>query len=500
MNRTALIPCGFFNGGFMIRPSKSDFTLTAGKGKVFPVMKELPSDTVTPVDAFYASGAVYLLESAERGVQLGRYSFLGVEPCAKIEVTGDECIITDNGETKKFSATDPLGVVRDFICARHFEETGDLSPFPGGAVGYLGYEMVSKFEKVSMSGKKRTIPIPESVFIVTRYTLVFDNLMHTLKIICNVDPSDNLEKDYDDAMKGIEAIEKKILNASSFRPEGKPEIGKDIEYHFDKEEFMKGVETIRDYIIKGDAIQVVLSQRMSTSFKGDPFHVYRALRSINPSPYMFYLNFDSFVIFGASPEVMVKVENGKALLRPIAGTRPRGKNPDDDENLMRELIADEKERAEHIMLVDLGRNDLGRVAKPGSVKVTRMMDVEYYSHVMHIVSEVTADLKDDTDAIDVVKATFPAGTVSGAPKVRAMEIIEEIEPDRRNHYAGLIGYFSYNGNFDSCIAIRTAAVVNERIYMHAGAGIVYDSVPEKEYEETLAKARAIFEAIENGRQ
>lgn len=484
----------------MIRPSKSDFTLTARKGKVFPVMKELPSDTVTPVDAYYASGAAYLLESAERGVQLGRYSFLGVEPCAKIEVNGNECLVTENGQTKKFAATDPLSVVRDFVLSRHFEETGDLSPFPGGAVGYLGYEMVSRFEKISFTKKKRTIPIPESVFIVTRYTLVFDNLLHTLRIICNVEPSDDPEKDYERAVKGIEEIEKKILSAASFRPSDKPEIGKDIEYHYDKAEFEKGVEKIKDYITNGDAIQVVLSQRMSTSFKGDPFHVYRALRSINPSPYMFHLNFGDFVIFGASPEVMVKVENGKALLRPIAGTRPRGKTPEENESLTHELLADEKERAEHIMLVDLGRNDLGRVAKPGTVKVTRMMDVESYSHVMHIVSEVTAELKDDTDAIDVIKATFPAGTVSGAPKVRAMEIIEELEPDRRNHYAGLVGYFSYSGNFDSCIVIRTAAVVDGRIYIHAGAGIVYDSVPEKEYEETMNKSRAIFDAIEIGRQ
>ncbi|HEY1405141.1 MAG TPA: anthranilate synthase component I family protein, partial [Spirochaetota bacterium] len=319
------------------------------------------------------------------------------------------------------------------------------------------------------------------------------------KIICNIEPTDDPADDYDRAVAGIEEIEKKILSAASFRPSEKPKIGSEITYHFEKEKFKAGVEKIREYITQGDAIQVVLSQRMSVDCEGDPFYIYRALRSINPSPYMFYLNFDSFVIFGASPEVMVKVENGKALLRPIAGTRPRGANEAEDESLTKDLLSDEKERAEHIMLVDLGRNDLGRVAKPGSVKVTRMMDVELYSHVMHIVSEVTAELPDGVDAIDVVKATFPAGTVSGAPKVRAMEIIEEIEPDRRNHYAGLVGYFSYSGNFDSCIAIRTAAVVDKKLYLHAGAGIVYDSVPEKEYDETIAKARAILEAIKSGR-
>jgi anthranilate synthase component 1 len=483
----------------MIRPLKADFAVTAKKGKVFPVMKELTSDQITPVDAYYASGASYLLESAERGMQLGRYSFLGVEPCARIEVNGNECIVTENGVAKKYTATDPLRVVRDFLNARHFENVGDLSPFPGGAVGYIGYEMVSRFEKIHFSDKKPSLEIPESIFIVTRYTLVFDNLMHTLKIICNVETTDNPDKDYDKAVKGIEEIEKKILKAASYRPSENPKVGKDIQYHYDKSEFIKAVDTIKKYITRGDAIQVVLSQKMSVDFDGDPFYIYRALRSINPSPYMFYLNFDGFVIFGASPEVMVKVEKGKALLRPIAGTRPRGKNAEEDEALARELLADEKERAEHIMLVDLGRNDLGRVAKPGTVKVSRMMDIEMYSHVMHIVSEVTAELPDGVDSIDVIKATFPAGTVSGAPKVRAMEIIEEIEPDRRNHYAGLVGYFSYSGNFDSCIAIRTAAVVGKKLYLQAGAGIVYDSVPEREYDETIAKARAIFEAINNGR-
>jgi anthranilate synthase component 1 len=483
----------------MIRPLKESFLEKAKKGLRVPVVKELSSDSVTPVDVFYAVQASYLLESAEKGLQLGRYSFLGVEPSARIEIRGSRCVISEGGKDLSFETSDPLRVVMDFVSARQFSGEGDLSPFPGGAVGYLGYETVASFEKVFFSDAKPGLGIPDSVFLVTRYTLVFDNLMHTLKIICNVDVGDDPSADYDEAIRGITAMEERILNADRYRPKEKPVIGKEIHEHSGREKYLEGVSKLREYIAQGEAIQIVLSQRMSIEFKGDPFYVYRQLRSINPSPYMFYLNFGDFVIFGASPEVMVKVDGDKALLRPIAGTRPRGKNQDEDESFKKELLSDQKERAEHIMLVDLARNDLGRIAKPGSVKLTRFMDVEYYSHVMHIVSEVTAELQGDNDAIDVIRAVFPAGTVSGAPKVRAMEIIEETEPERRNHYAGLVGYFSYNGSFDSCIAIRTVACVNDRLYLQAGAGIVYDSVPEKEYEEVLAKSRALVTAIENGR-
>jgi anthranilate synthase component I len=483
----------------MIRPSREHFIEKAKKGHTIPVICELSSDSVTPVDAFYATGASYLLESAERGLQLGRYSFLGVDTYAKIEIRGEECVVTENGESRSFTAKDPLRVVRDFVSSRQFLGEGDLSPFPGGAVGYLGYETVAGFEKISFDNSKTSLNIPDGIFIVTRFTLVFDNLMHTLKIICDAHIGDEPEKDYDAAVAGIADIEKKLLNAAQYRPADKPVIGKDIHEHFGREKYMAAVSKIREYITQGEAIQVVLSQRMSVDFKGDPFFIYRNLRSINPSPYMFYLNFGEFSIFGASPEVMVRIEGKKAMLRPIAGTRPRGANQDEDENYKKDLLSDQKERAEHIMLVDLARNDLGRIAVPGTVQLTRFMDVEYYSHVMHIVSEVTAELSDDNDAIDVIKAVFPAGTVSGAPKVRAMEIIEEIEPERRNHYAGLVGYFSYSGNFDSCITIRTVAYANDKLYLQAGAGIVYDSVPEKEYDEVMAKTRALFKAIDNGR-
>lgn len=483
----------------MIRPLKESFLEKAKKGHRIPVVKEFSSDSVTPVDAFYAVNASYLLESAEKGLQLGRYSFLGVEPCARIEIRGNECIIDDNGKKQTFETSDPLRVVMDFVSARQFSGEGDLSPFPGGAVGYLGYETVASFEKIFFNEAKPGLGIPDSIFLVTRYTLAFDNLMHTLKIICNVDVTDNPSADYDAAIAGITALEKRILSAEKYRPKDKPVIGKEITEHSGRDKYMAGVSKLRDYIEQGEAIQIVLSQRMSIDFSGDPFYVYRQLRSINPSPYMFYLNFGDFVIFGASPEVMVKIDGKKALLRPIAGTRPRGNSPEEDENFKRELLSDQKERAEHIMLVDLARNDLGRIAQPGSVHLTRFMDVEYYSHVMHIVSEVTAELAGDNDTIDVIRAVFPAGTVSGAPKVRAMEIIEETEPERRNHYAGLVGYFSYNGNFDSCITIRTVACVNNKLYLQAGAGIVYDSVPEKEYDEVIAKSKALLKAIENGR-
>lgn len=483
----------------MIKPVLSEFLKIAKKDHVVAVVKELPSDIITPVDAYYATGASYLLESVEKGVVIGRHSFLGVDPLVRIEIQGEECTVLDNGNKETFTLKDPLRQVGEILKSKPFIGEGDLSPFPGGAVGYIGYDYIRKWEKIPADTSKPSLGLPECVFILPRYNLMFDNLTHTLKIVCNIWTGNNLEEDYKKAEEGLDEIANKLQQTgpTDAKISHLPAPG-ELSSSYSKDKFMEAVTRIKELVTQGEAIQVVLSQRIEADYDEDPFLIFRALRTINPSPYMFYINFDDFVILGASPEVMVKVENGKALLRPIAGTRPRGKTPQDDTRLKKDLMSDEKELAEHLMLVDLARNDLGRIAKPGTVSVSRMMEVEMYSHVMHIVSEVVAELADDMDVFDVIKATFPAGTVSGAPKVRAMEIIEELEPVERGPYAGLVGYFSYTGAFDSCITIRSMVVKNTKVYLQAGAGIVYDSVPEREYDETINKAKALLTALSAG--
>lgn len=482
----------------MIRPQKGDFLKIAKKDSVIAVVMELPSDFITPVDAFYATDASYILESAEGGSSVGRYSFLGIDPVLKLKVENEKAILTEKGDEKTFEMKDPVRMIGEILKSREFIGQGDLSPFPGGAVGFIGYEYVQRWEKIG-DNDKNGLDIPESLFFITKYNLVFDNLMHTLKIVANVRTGNNFEQDYDDAVAGIDSIKRRLETLKSRRVNisEMPSVG-ELNSSYSKEEFEKHVDRIKDLITEGEAIQVVLSRRMSADYTGDPFLIFRSLRTINPSPYMFYLDFDEFVIFGASPEVMVKVDNQKATVRPIAGTRPRGKTSEEDEALKNELLNDEKELAEHIMLVDLGRNDLGRIAVAGTVSVDKMMVIERYSHVMHIVSEVSAELRDEFDTFDVIKAVFPAGTLSGAPKVKAMKIINELEPVQRGPYGGLIGYLSYTGSFDSCITIRSVVVKDKKVYLQAGAGVVYDSVSEKEYEETTNKAMALFKAFEKG--
>lgn len=488
----------------MIRPSRVDFVKAARPGRVVAVALEMPADRLTTVDAFYALKASYLLESAERGSSVGRYSFLGVEPVARLVAGDGYCEVEEAGVRRRFASTDPLRAVGDLVRARHYVAEGDLSPFPGGAVGYVSYDAVRHWERLPNPPEKPGPGVPEACFMITRYTLVFDNLSHSLRIICNVRVGEDPETEYVEAVKGIEAIAWKLGQSESLpgrdRDMTSPgfEAGEPVS-EITAEEFEEAVRRTKELLAAGEAIQVVLSRRFTASFAGDPFAVFRVLRQINPSPYMFYLDFGDFTLFGASPEVMVKVAAGRAMLRPIAGTRPRGGNPEADEGLRAELLSDEKERAEHLMLVDLARNDLGRIAVPGSVSVDRMMEVEMYSHVMHIVSEVSARLRSDMDVFDVIRATFPAGTVSGAPKIRAMEIIDSLEPSRREAYAGLVGYFSYRGGFDSCITIRSALVKDGKIHIQAGAGIVHDSIPKKEREETENKAKAMFAALKRGR-
>ena len=480
----------------MIRPSRLDFIKAAKPGHVLPVVKDVSADRLTPIDAFYALGASYLLESAGGGA-FGRYSFLGVDIVARLEIDGHEVRVEDEDGGRSFSAGDPVRAIGDLMRSRPWDGEGDLSPFPGGAVGYLGYDAARLWERLPDVSGKSGPGTPDGMFMIARYTLVFDNLMHSIRIVCNQRVGEDPEADYVEAIRGIEVVEAKLQRSDS-GPDDRsrlPPIIGSLVSSASKEEFEAGVAKAKGLIEEGEAIQVVLSRSFGAEFEGSPFDVYRALRSINPSPYMFYLDFGRFVLLGASPEVMVRVEDGKAILRPLAGTRRRGKDQAEDAAFGVELLADEKERAEHVMLIDLARNDLGRVAVPGSVSVDRMMEIERYSHVMHIVSEVSCKLATGTDVFDVIRATFPAGTVSGAPKIRAMEIIDDLELERRGPYAGLVGYFSYNGGFDSCICIRSALVKDGRITLQSGAGIVYDSSPEREYEETAAKAGAMLSAV-----
>ena len=486
-------------GASVIRPSRQDFLKTAKKGCVIPVVKDIAADRLTPIDAWYALGAAYLLESAGGG-SFGRWSFLGVEPVARLEINGTKVRWTDEDGERHFETHDPLRAVGDLMQSRAWLGEGDLSPFPGGAVGYLGYDAARLWERLPDVAAKPGPGVPDGLFMITRYTLIFDNLTHDLRIVCNRRVGEDPDADFVEAIQGIEKIESVLLHADPGRDLRKtpPRIG-EIESGTDRATFVGQVKQIKALIEEGEAIQVVLSRNFSADFDGSPFDVYRALRSINPSPYMFYLDFGDFTLLGASPEVMVRVDEGRALLRPIAGTRPRGASEAEDARLEKELLADEKERAEHLMLIDLARNDLGRIAKAGTVSVDRMMEVERYSHVLHIVSEVSCRLAPGVDVFDVVRATFPAGTVSGAPKIRAMEIIDGIEAERRGPYAGLVGYFSYRGGFDSCITIRSALVKDGKIGVRAGAGIVFDSDPDREFEETAAKAEALLAATRKAR-
>lgn len=479
----------------MIRPSRLDFLKAAKRGHVLPVVKEITADRLTPIDAFYALDASYLLESAGGGA-FGRYSFLGVDRVASVRIAGEEVEWRDEDGIRSFRAADPLRAVGELMRSRPWHGDGDLSPFPGGAVGYLGYDAARRWERLPDVSGKPGPDAPDGLFMITRYTLIFDNLMHGLRIVCNQRVGADPETDYIDAIRGIEGIESALVQADSGRDRPRrPPVAGTFDAERGRMDFEAGVLKAKSLIEAGEAIQVVLSRPLVAAYEGPPFEVYRALRAINPSPYMFYLDFGELVLLGASPEVMVRVEEGKAIMRPIAGTRPRGSSEAEDADRAAELLADEKERAEHIMLIDLARNDLGRVALPGSVSVDRMMEVERYSHVMHLVSEVSCKLASGVDVCDVIRATFPAGTVSGAPKIRAMEIIDEIETERRGPYAGLVGYFSYRGGFDSCITIRSALVKDGEIRVQAGAGIVYDSVPEREFEETAAKAQATLAAF-----
>jgi anthranilate synthase component 1 len=492
----------------MTVPSFSDFRQLAAQGNLIPVFDEVHFDWETPLSAFrkIEDGKFsFFLESVEGGEKWGRYSFLGSSPTYLFRSKGEEFEIVKDGEVlRKGRERDPLRALERFLENTRSTGLDSLPRFSGGAVGYINYDVIRSFEKIP-----ELLPqdhdLYDCYFMITDTLLIFDSLKQRVKVISNVflDGQQSLKEAYREAEGKIGRIVARLKNPSfsspsqeSFSPSQESFSPSPLCSNFRKEDFLKAVERAKEYIKAGDVIQVVLSQKFSTEIHCQPFDIYRALRSINPSPYLFYLRMNDMVLLGASPEVMVRLEDRQIELRPLAGTRKRGKTQEEDLAMEKDLLADEKEKAEHIMLVDLGRNDVGRVAEIGSVKVTELMGVERYSHVMHIVSNIQGTLAPGKNAFDVFRAAFPAGTVSGAPKIRAMEIIEELEPIRRGAYAGAVGYFSFSGNMDTCITIRSVLIKDGKAYVQAGAGIVADSEPEREYEETLNKAKAIFRAIQ----
>ncbi|HEX9812943.1 MAG TPA: anthranilate synthase component I [Burkholderiales bacterium] len=477
-----------------------------------PVVREVLADLDTPLSVYLKLAHrpfSYLFESVQGGEKWGRYSIIGL-PCRTILTIADrEARVVKDGEVVEQSrVTDPLEFIREFKARYRMPQSPGLPRFTGGLVGYFGYESVRYMEpRLGDMTKPDAIGVPDVVLMVSDEVVVFDNLSGKLFIVLHVNPE--IDDAYNKAQERLGEIASRLGTGV---PD--PALGAVIETvaesdfvsEFPRDKFEAGVERIREYIRAGDVMQVVLAQRLSVPYRATPLNLYRALRTLNPSPYMYVLNLDGFHIVGSSPEILVHLENGVVTVRPIAGTRRRGADETQDQALEKELLADPKERAEHLMLIDLGRNDVGRVAQIGSVKVTERMVIERYSHVMHIVSNVVGRLRDDLDAVDVLRAAFPAGTLSGAPKIRAMEIINELEPVKRGVYGGAVGYIGWSGNMDTAIAIRTAVIKDGRLYVQAGAGIVADSVPALEWEETMSKARAIFRAVAlaagglNGRQ
>ncbi len=496
----------------MYYPTLEDFKEKAKLGNTVPVYRPILADMETPVSAFYKlmpNNYAFLLESVEGGETLARYSFLGTQPSMLFHSKGHQVTIEDlaTGETISQECEDPLRALEEMLQNYQPVEVEDLPQFHGGAVGYMSYDMVRFVEELPDSTED-DLQLPDCFFMITETILVFDHVNHQIKVVANARVNGDVDAAYADAIANIEALVEKLTTVSEVQltdnnadrqaqPANPPP---ELQSNFTKDAYEAVVRRAKTYIAAGDIIQVVPSQRLSRPVSVDAFDVYRALRVVNPSPYMYYLKFDAFDIVGASPEMMVRVEDGIVQTVPIAGTRPRGTTPEEDKELERMLLADPKERAEHVMLVDLGRNDLGRVCEYHTVEVTELMIVERFSHVMHIVSYVVGQLREEFTAFDVLRACLPAGTLSGAPKVRAMEIIDELESTRRATYGGAVGYFSFSGSADTAITIRTAVIKDGTAYVQAGGGIVADSVPQNEYYETLNKARAMFTAIELAEQ
>ena len=480
---------------------------------VLPITHSFVSDLETPVSAFLKLGAPrrgFLLESAEQGQHLGRFSFLGVGARALVTYADGRLTVQENGDRLSVEHDDPFTAVADLMRSYRPPASGEaaaLPPLAGGLVGYFGYDLVRRLEPLP-DAPPDDLGLPEMAFLLADTVLVFDHLKHTITIVANafVDGRD-VDGPYERAVERIADVRAKLAAPLPAGAAGRmvdaAEVGADpapsdrpVTSSMSRAQYEAGVERIREYIYAGDAFQVVLSQRFSTPADVSPFSVYRGVRAVNPSPYLYYIAFDDFALCGSSPEPLITVQGDRVETRPIAGTRRRGASPAEDRRLIDDLRADEKECAEHVMLVDLGRNDLGRVCVPGTVKVDEFMQMELYSHVIHMVSSVSGKLDKDSDPTDALKAAFPAGTVSGAPKVRAMQIIDELETVRRGPYAGAIGYLSYGGDLDTCICIRTVIVKDGVAHVQAGAGIVADSVPAKEYAETQNKAAALLRAID----
>ena len=466
-----------------------------------PLSREVVVDTDTPL-ALYLKLAntpfTYFLESVQGGEKWGRYSFIGLGAETVIKVHGYEVSIEKNGHLdKQFEVEDPLAWIQTYQEQFKVPQLDSLPDFNGGLVGYFGYEIIRYIEpKLKNIDKTDELNVPDILLMVSNDLLVVDNLTSKVHIITHVSPE---KESFNDGMEKLNLIEANIKKSFDHKT-NKSEMIKSEDFisSFGKNNFVHAVEKVQKYITAGDVMQVVPSQRLSCKFESNPVELYRQLRILNPSPYMYYLNLDDFAIVGSSPEILTRVDNNNvATIRPIAGTRSRGRTSEEDKANEKDLLSDEKEIAEHLMLIDLGRNDLGRIAKTGTVNLTDKMFIERYSHVMHIVSNVECELKDDMSSIDVLRATFPAGTLSGAPKVRAMEIIDEVETLKRSIYSGAIGNLSWHGGMDLAIAIRTAIVKDEVLYVQAGAGIVHDSIPEMEWQETMDKAQALIRAAQN---
>ena len=481
-------------------PDEATFVKLSESHNVIPVVREILADTETPVSLMHkvysGEGPVFLLESVEGGERWGRYSFLGISARSQIRVFRKIVEITESGKTRELPhAGDPLGILRQYMQKFRPATVTGLPRFWGGMVGYFTYEMVSFIESIPNNlpeGK------PLAHFMIPDELLIFDNVTHTLSLvaIAFIGEEKTATAEYKSAMARIHTVQDSLSQPQNQTGTRQPAAEHTIQVMVDDEDFRQQVREVKKHIQAGDVIQTVISQPFICDHPPDLIALYRAQRFINPSPYLFFVHLDGTALIGSSPETMVRLENGQACLRPIAGTRPRGKTEQEDRRLADELLKDEKERAEHLMLVDLGRNDLGRVAETGTVQVTDLMLVERYSHVMHMVSNITCDLGPGIDAWDLLSATFPAGTLSGAPKVRAMEIISEMEKAPRGPYGGAVGYISFSGNMDMAITIRTACVEDNQLTIRAGAGIVADSDPEKERLETISKARAIEKALQ----
>ncbi len=507
------------SGTITTAPSLEEVRRLSDSYNVIPVFHQFLDDTETPVSAFLKlrqGAGCFLLESAEQGQRVGRYSFLGIKAWESIRLTGGTVTVRHGGVDTDYEMSahggDPFGFMALHMARYRVPPLQGLPPLVGGAVGYFGYDCIRYVERLPQAPAD-DLGLPEMAFLLTDVVVVFDHLLHTITLLTNIfcEEEPSIPDAYASAAARLADVKARLRGpvplaegAAERSDDGRrSRTGSDVEAgeapihsSFDREAFLAAVERIREYIYAGDAFQVVLSQRFQTPVSVSGFSIYRGLRAVNPSPYMYYMSFRDFEVVGSSPEPLVTVTGRRAETRPIAGTRARGATPAEDHRLASEMLNDEKEKAEHVMLVDLGRNDLGRVCRPGTVQVETFAEVERYSHVMHMVSSVTGELEDGVGATDALRAVFPAGTVSGAPKVRAMEIIDELEPLRRGPYAGAIGYLSYSGDLDSCIYIRTVLVRDGVAYVQAGAGIVADSEPEQEFRETENKARAMFRAIE----